>query len=210
MSLTSLSAQTSSLNPLCCLPVSNKFFFFLGELGSSKFEGRLGSNQNAQSVVFPSTEGEFSVFSSSNLLIPQHVPTDVPVVSREISTLEDIVQSSCQMLNSQHNRKRSLHPLMWSQVPPVQSHGAQQYASDGPIAGNIEDMLPSSKRLKMGNKNGSNHLLAPSVVQHCVPGGLSYLQQQSESPTSINSEDIVQSCSQMIKCQHNQNNPLIH
>ncbi|KAM1164286.1 hypothetical protein ACFX13_024244 [Malus domestica] len=176
----------------------------LGHVGSSKFEGRLGSNQNAQSVVFPSTEGEFSVFSSSNLLIPQHVPTDVPVISREISTLEDILQSCSQMIKCQHNRKRSLHPLMWSQVPPVQSHGAHQYASDGPSAGNIEDMLPSSKRLKMGNKYGSNHLLAPSVVQHCVPGGLSYLQQESKSPTSINSEDIVQSCSQTIKCHHNQ------
>ncbi|KAM1544873.1 hypothetical protein ACFX15_044618 [Malus domestica] len=174
--------------------------------------GRLGSNQNAQSLVCPSTEGNFSVFSSSNLLIPQHFPMDVPEVSnilpgticsQEISTLEDIVQSCSQMIKSQRNRKQSLHPLMWPQVLPVQSQGAQHYASDDPSAGNIEDMPPSSKRLKMGNINGNNHILVPSIVQHCVPGGLSYQQQQSESPISLNSEDIVQSCSQMIRCQHN-------
>ncbi|KAB2613715.1 histone acetyltransferase HAC12-like [Pyrus ussuriensis x Pyrus communis] len=174
--------------------------------------GRLGSNQNAQSLVCPSTEGNFSVFSSSNLLIPQHFPMDVPEVSnilpgticsQEIATLEDIVQSCSQMIKSQHNRKQSLNPLMRSQVPPVQSLGAQHYASDDPSAGNIEGMPHLSKRLKMGNINGNNHLLVPSIVQHCVPGGLSYQQQQSESPTSLNFEDIVQSCSQMINCQNN-------
>ncbi|PQQ17108.1 histone acetyltransferase HAC12 [Prunus yedoensis var. nudiflora] len=175
--------------------------------------GRLG---NAQSMVFPSTVGEFSAVSSSNLLIPQHIPIEVPEVSnilpgtifsKEISTLEDIVQSCSLIMKSQHNQNRPRPSYLQPRVPPEQSHAAQQCASDGPSSGNIEDILPSSKRLKMENKNGSFHLLAPSVVQNCAPEGLSYLQHQSESPLSINSEDTVQSCSRMIKSQHNQKRP---
>ncbi|CAL8140273.1 unnamed protein product [Prunus armeniaca] len=176
--------------------------------------GRLG---NAQSMVFPSTVGEFSAVSSSNLLIPQHIPIEVPEVSnilpgrifsKEISTLEDIVQSCSLIMKSQHNQNRPHPSYLQPRVPPEQSHAAQQCASDGPSSGNIKDILPSSKRLKMENKNGSVHLLAASVVQHCAPEGLSYLQHQSESPLSINSEDTVQSCSRMIKSQHNQKRPL--
>lgn len=195
-----------------CFPVLTSTFSC--EIESYEFKGRLG---NAQSMVFPSTVGEFSAVSSSNLLIPQHIPIEVPEVSnilpgrifsKEISTLEDIVQSCSLIMKSQHNQNRPHPSYLQPQVAPEQSHAAQQCASDGPSSGNIEDILPSSKRLKMEYKNGSVQLLAPSVVQHCAPEGLSYLQHQSESPQSINSEDTVQSCSRMIKSQHNQKRPL--
>ncbi|KAL6139976.1 hypothetical protein ACLB2K_058277 [Fragaria x ananassa] len=130
-----------------------------GEFGASKLTSCLGANQNAQSIDFPSSLGESSMFSYSNLMTPLHIAMQVP----EVATLEDILQSESVIMKSQNNLKRSHHPYFQPQVLPLQSQGVQHSASGGHCLGNIEDM--PSKRLKMESEKESFYLLSPEGLQ---------------------------------------------
>lgn len=152
---------------------------FSGEIGASKLTSCLGSNQNAQSMGFPSSFRDFSMFSYSNSMIPHHISMEVP----EVTTLEDILQSESLTIKSPNNLKRPYHPYFRPQVPSQQSQGDQKSASDGHCLGNIEDM--PSKRLKMENKKEKFHLLSPEGLPHLQP----------------HTESLV------VKCQDNQKRP---
>ncbi|PRQ53158.1 putative histone acetyltransferase chromatin regulator PHD family [Rosa chinensis] len=153
-----------------------------GEIGASKLTSCLGSNQNAQSMVFPSSLGECSMFSYSNLMTPHHIAMQVP----EVATLEDILQSESLTMKSENNLKRPHHPYLQPQFLSEQSQDVQQSASGGHLLGNIEDM--PSKRLKMESKKESFHLLAPEGLPNLQPHSESLIiesqdnQKQSHDP----------------------------
>ncbi|XP_050381210.1 histone acetyltransferase HAC12-like isoform X2 [Argentina anserina] len=149
--------------------------FSHGEIGASKLTSCLGSNENAESMVSPSSFGECSMFSYSNLMTPHHVAMQVP----DVATHEDILQSESIIGKSQNNLKRPHHPYLQPLVLSEQSQSFQQSVSGGHCLGNIEDM--PSKRLKMESKKESFHLLAPEGLPNFQPHSKSVIIKSQEN-----------------------------